>query len=141
MINDGLNKVRALLINIGKVLPFLLCAIIYVSYSETLLALVTFDFVILNDSIISNKTLSWFLGLFFEYDLQLLFVVTILTISVRTCIANKIALAYLYLNLIEKSYFDYEMDMWQIYAIVVANMLVSAYLTYKGIRILFKKKS
>ena len=68
MNNDGLNKIRAMLINIGKALPFILCAVIFVSYTETLFALATNDFVLYNGSLIQNKRLSWFLGLFFEYN-------------------------------------------------------------------------
>ena len=136
MNNDGLNKIRAMLINIGKSLPFILCAVIFVSYTETLFALETNDFVLYNGSLIPNKRLSLFLGLFFEYNLQLLFVVTILTFAIRTCIHNKMALGYNYINLAEKSYFDFELDIWQIYTIAIANLIVSGYFTYKGIRIL-----
>ena len=138
MNNDGLNKIRAMLINIGKALPFILCAVIFVSYTETLFALATNDFVLYNGSLIQNKRLSWFLGLFFEYNLQLLFVVTVLTFAIRICIHIKLALGYNYINLAEKSYFDFELDIWQIYTIVIANLIVSGYFTYKGTTIFLK---
>lgn len=138
MNNDGLNKIRALLINIGKVLPFILCAIIFISYTETLLSLATNDFVVCGDSLIPNKHLSWLLGVYFEYNLQLLFVVTILTFAIKTCIHNKLALGYMYINLAEKSYFDFELDIWQIYVISILNLIISAYFTYKGITIFLK---
>ena len=128
-----------MLINIGKALPFILCAVIFVSYTETLFALATNDFILYNGSIIPNKRLSWFLGLFFEYNLQLLFVVTILTFAIRTCIHNKLALWYNYINLAEKSYFDFELDVWQIYIISILNLIISAYFTYKGVKILLRK--
>lgn len=129
-----------MLINIGKALPFILCAVIFVSYSETLFALATNDFVLYNSSLIPNKRLSWFLGLFFEYNLQLLFVVTILTFAIRTCIHNKLALGYNYINLAEKSYFDFELEPTTIYIICLANILVAGYLTYKGIKIISRKQ-
>lgn len=139
MNSDGLNRIRALLINIGKVLPFLLCVIISISYTETLFALATSDFIMYDGSLIPNKHLSWLFGAFFEYNLQLLFVVTMLTFAIRTCIYNKLALGYTYLNLLEKSYFDFELDIWQIYIIAIVNLIVSGYFTYKGIKIIMSK--
>ena len=45
---------------------------------------------------------------------------------------------YLFLHIAEKSYFDFELDIWQIYAIATINLLVSGYFTYKGISIFLK---
>lgn len=90
---DGLYYIRALLINIGKALPFVLCFIIFVSYAETAFALATSDFLLYDGMIIPNKPLSWLLGNFFEYNIQLLAVITVLTVAVRTCIWNKMAVA------------------------------------------------
>lgn len=138
MNNDGLNKIRALLINIGKVFPFILCSIIFISYTETLFSVATSNFLVYDGSLIPNKCFSWLLSVYFEYNLQLLFVVTILTFAIRTCIHNKLALGYTYINLAEKSYFDFELEPTTIYIICLANIIVAGYLTFKGIKILLK---
>lgn len=41
------------------------------------------------------------------------------------------------INLLEKSYFDFELEPTYIYAICIANIIVAGYLTYKGIKIAF----
>ena len=37
------------------------------------------------------------------------------------------------------SYFDFELDIWQIYIISILNLIISAYFTYKGVKILLRK--
>lgn len=80
-----------------------------------------------------------YLARFFEYNLQLLFVVTILTFAIRTCIYNKLALGYTYLNLLEKSYFDFELEIWTISVICTLNIIVSGFLVYKGLKLVTRK--
>ena len=134
-----INKARKYLIRLGKVLPFVVSYLIFVFYFECFLALLSYNFLAYDDYVILNTPISFHIGEYFEYNLQMLVVLCIISVAIETCVWNKLACLYLGVNLIEKSYFDYEMDIWQIYVIVVANMLVSAYLTYKGIRIWFKK--
>ena len=134
--NHSVNSIRALLINVGKALPFVLCFIVLISYTETLFALLTSDFLVYDGSLIPNKPVSWFLGEFFEYNLQLLIVVTIITFAIRTCIYNKLATLYLFVNLLEKDLFTFEMDVASVYVIVVINIIFCSLIVYKGIKIL-----
>ena len=41
--------------------------------------------------------------------------------------------------MLEKSYFDFEMDVWLISVICTLNIIVSSYITYKGVRIICRK--
>lgn len=133
--NDGLNKVRITLINTGKIIPFVVCGIVLVSYSECLCALMIKDFLVYENSLVLNKPISWFLGSIFEYNIQFMFVITILSFAIHTCIFNKLSLLYLYVNLIEKSYFPtIELYEEYIYAIVILNIAISGFLLYKGIK-------
>lgn len=134
-----INRIRILLINTGKILPFVLCVTTCLSYCECLYSLLTKDFVVYGDSIVLNKPISWFLGTWFEYKIQLLIVLTILSFAIRTCIYNKIAIAYAYLNLFEKDYFEsVELYIDVIYIIVLINIIISALLSCKGISLYIK---
>lgn len=135
MNNDGLNKIRFFLINVGKTLPFILCAFVFASYLECAYALITENFIIYDNCLMLNKPLSWFVGNLFEYNIQALFVVTVLSFAIRTCIWNKLSLAYLLVNLWEKDYFmTVELYIEQVYVIVILNILVSMFFVYKGIK-------
>lgn len=136
--NTIVYKARVLLINMGKMLPFILCGVIAIAYIESFISLAIQDFVAWNDSIILNNSISWFIGKYFEYDLVTLVALLVLSISTATCYWNKLSCLYLGINLFEKSYFDFELDVWQIYIISILNLIISAYFTYKGIKQLIK---
>lgn len=134
-----INKFRRLLIRIGKVVPFVLCLLVCSNYTETLLALLTNDYLEWSGVIILNTRLSFLIGNYFEYNVQMLIVLCIISIAVETCIYNKLACVYLGVNLIEKSYFNFELEPTYIYIICIINILVAGYLTWKGIKILTSK--
>ena len=129
-----INKFRRLLIRIGKVVPFVLCLLVCSNYTETLLALLTNDYIEWSGVIILNTRLSFLIGYYFEYNVQMLVVLCVLSIAIQTCIYNKLACVYLGVNLIEKSYFNFELEPTYIYIICITNIIVSSYLIYKGIR-------
>ena len=134
-----IHKARIWLIRLGKVLPFVICFIVMLSYSETAFNLATND---LNDwcgIVIPSKPISWFISDYFEYNLQTLAVLAIISIAIETCIYNKLACGYLGANLAEKSYFDFELEPTTIYIICLANIIVAGYLTIKGLIILIKQ--
>lgn len=133
-----INQFRRLLIQIGKVLPFVVCALVAINYSETAFALATSDFLMYDGIVIPNTRISFFIGHYFEYNTQMLVVLVILSIAISTCVYNKLACAYLGINLAEKSYFDFELEITTIYIICLANIIVAAYLTYKGATIFLK---
>lgn len=84
-------------------LPFVLCAFVAISYLETSFSLATSNFVVWNGCIIPKCSFSWFIGKYFEYDFVTLAAFIVLSISTETCIYNKLACAYLAINLLEKS--------------------------------------
>lgn len=132
-------KTRVILVNMGKMLPFVLCGIILVSYSETMFSLATSDFVEWGGYIIPNTPISWFVGNYFEYDLVTLFALLIMSIAVQTCFWNKLSLLYLFLQLKEKEYLSsIELYTEYIYAICIINIALCAFFCYKGIRIFLK---
>ena len=129
---------RVRLISIGKFLPFVICSFVALSYIESLFALACNNYILYDSYAVLDKPISFFIGRYFEYNVQMLAVLVIISFAVETCVYNKLACLYLGINLIEKSYFDFELEPTTIYIICAANILVSGYLTYKGIRILLK---
>lgn len=131
------RRTRVFLIRIGKVLPFIICGLVMISYIESVIATATQDYILYDDYAILRKPLSFLIGQYFEYNIQMLFVLVVLSIAIETCVYNKISCAYLGINLIEKSYFDFELEPTTIYIICIINIAISGYLTLKGIKRLF----
>ncbi len=132
------TNIRKLLIRIGKVLPFVVCFIACINYLETAFAMATSNFLLYDGIVIPNTPFSFLVGSYFEYNLQMLAVLCIVSVAIETCLYNKLACGYLGVNLAEKSYFDFELEPTAIYIICLANILVAGYLTFKGIKILLK---
>ena len=135
-----INQFRRLLIQVGKVLPFAVCFLIVINYAETAFTLATNDFLMYDGIVIPNTRISFFIGHYFEYNLQMLAVLCIVSIAIETCIYNKLACGYLGINLLEKSCIDFELEPTTIYIICLANIIVAGYLTYKGLRIISRKQ-
>ena len=138
MVNDGLDGVRRLLINVGKILPFVVCFIVLISYVENVYALTIEDYMYYDGYYVLNKQVSNFIGSIFEYNIQTLAVLVLISFAISTCVYNKLACLYLGINLLEKSYFDFELEPTTIYIICLANIIVAGYLTIKGIKILLR---
>lgn len=133
-----INKFRRLLIQIGKILPFVICLIVFLAYLETFIALISEKFVIYDNSVLLNTKISFAINRFIEYDWQTLFVIIVISFSVETCRWNKLACAYLGINLLEKSYFTFELEPTWIYIICTVNIIIASYLVFKGVKILLK---
>lgn len=137
---NGTNKLirnsRIAMINFGKVLPFLICAIVALSYAECFKAMWFCDYLQFSDGIYLNKPISFAIASCFELDLPTLAFLAIISIAVRTCIWNKLAIVYLSANLYEKSYFaTHQWDNENGYYIVIAlNIIICLFLVFKGIR-------
>ena len=134
-------KTRTLLIRIGKVLPFVVCFIAAISYFESGIALYNDMYIIYDNAVILNTPVSFFIGDYFEYNIQMLVVLCVISVAIETCIYNKLACLYLGVNLFEKSYFDFELEPYQIYVIIAVNLLASGFFVYKGVKILTNKRS
>ena len=94
----------------------------------------TSDFIYYDGYFIVNTPISFAIGLKFEYDLLVCFLVLVTSIAIRACKWNLWTTFYLFVHLAEKAYFDYELDIEDIYVIAITNMIVSAFFTYKGIK-------
>ena len=130
-----IHSFRVLLIRLGKVSPFLITFIVFISYVESLLALMTNSLAEYNGEVVLYKPISWAIASYFEHDMYVVAFLTILAISIETCIWNKLALLYLFIQLIEKGLLAHVMlDLWVYYIIVITNTLISLVLTLKGIR-------
>ena len=130
-----IHSFRVLLIRLGKISPFLITFLVFISYVESLLSLMTNSLAEYNGEVVLYKPLSWTIASYFEYDMYVVGFLTILAISIETCIWNKLALLYLFIQLIEKGLLAHVMlDLWAYYIIVITNALISLVLTLKGIR-------
>ena len=130
-----IHSFRVLLIRLGKISPFLITFLVFISYVESLLALMTNSLAEYNGEVVLYKPLSWSIASYFEYDMYVVAFLTILAIAIETCIWNKLALLYLFIQLIEKGLLAHVMlDLWAYYIIVITNALISLVLTLKGIR-------
>lgn len=126
---------RVVLINIGKMLPFLLCTLVLISYSESGLSLMTENFIAYDGEVLLYKPISWFIGSYFEYNAQMLVVLIIISIAIETCVWNKLSCIYLGFNLFEKDWFaNHEYDTEIYYIVIAINILICAYLIYKGLK-------
>lgn len=128
------NKFRKLLIRIGKILPFIICFLVCIHYAETAFSLAVGDYLLYDGVVIPNTRISFVVGKYFEYNLQTLCVIIIISIAIETCIYNKLACAYLGVNLWEKHFLDFELEPTYIYIICIANIIIASYLTYKGVK-------
>ena len=133
-----INKARRFLIRIGKALPFVVCFLLLLHYLECLIAIVTESYLLYDSFAILYTPFSFMLGSYFEYNLQMLVVLFVMSIAIETCYWNKLACLYLWANLLEKSYFDFEMNAWMISVICTLNILISGFFVYKGVKILLR---
>lgn len=131
---------RRLLIHVGKMLPFVLCSIVFVSCLEIAFAAATSNYLLYDGVVILNTPISFFIGRYFEYDLLVCVISLITSIAIQACKWNLWATFYLFFHLLEKFYFDFELEPTTIYIICLANLIVSGYFTYKGIKILLTHK-
>lgn len=134
-----IHRARVFLIELGKMLPFIVCGIICISYMECVYALFMEKFVVYDGSFVLYKPISWALGSAFEYNLITVTLMAIISVAVQTCLWNKLGVFYTLVQLGEKSYFDFELEITTIYIICLANIIVAGYLTYKGLHILINK--
>lgn len=91
----------------------------------------------IDDFVVLNKPISFFIGSYFEYNLQALVIITIISFAIETCKWNKLAIVYLGFQLLEKHYFStVELDIWFYFIVSVLNAILCAFFMYKGVRII-----
>lgn len=140
MNNSVANKARRVLINLGKSLPFVICFIVFIGYLESLIALMTQDFLKYDDCVTLNTRLSFIVACYVKYDLLIVIVATILAYALETCKWHRYAVYYALIQLGEKQYLNFELEPTTIYLICLANIIIAGYLTYNGIKIILTTK-
>lgn len=133
-----INAFRRILIRLGKILPFVVCGIVLLNYIECCFALLFDNYVLYDGFVILNTKISFFIGRYVEYDIQMLVVLSITSVATETCIYNRLTCGYLGVNLLEKHYFDFEIEPHTIFLICLANIIIASFLVYKGLKILYK---
>lgn len=133
MIDGLVHRTRVTLIRMGKVAPFVICVVVLVSYLEDVLSLTSNNYMQFDDGVYLSKPVSWCIAQYFKYDIMTVFILSVISISIETCVFNKLACIYLLVNLIEKSFFDFEMEPSAIYCICIVNIIISGWLVQKGI--------
>ena len=134
------NGFRRLLIKFGKTIPFILCFVVFISYTESLIAVSTSDYMYYDGSITLSTPISFWIASRFEYDLLTMFAISVLSIAIETCIWNKLAILYLFIQLGEKSYFgSTELYPEYIISACVINIFICVLLCYKGFKIIISK--
>ena len=92
-----------------------------------------YEYIQVGEDVYLNKPISFFIGEYFELDFPTWLLIAILSIAIKTCKWNKLAVLYLAFQLFEKSYFS--THAWNIdyyYIVIVLNAIISCYLTLKG---------
>ena len=129
---------RKALINLGKLFPFLLCVVVGLQYVEMLFSSILSHFCIYGGVVMPYMPLSSIVARFYEYDFISVVFTLILAYAIETCKWNKMAIAYLLFNLLEKQYLTMPLYIDEICIICVANLMAIFYLLWKGINIVLK---
>jgi len=131
--NGVVYRSRRHMIFCVKSLPFLICAVVTISYLESLKALFMYEYIQVGEDVYLDKPISFFIGEYFELDFPTLAFLAISSIAVKTCKWNKLAVLYLAFQMLEKSYFA--THVWNIdcyYIVITLNAIVSCFLVLKG---------
>lgn len=135
------NKARRILIQIGKMLPFLICLILLVAYTESLVAITNCSYLSFGESTTLNTPISFWIADVFEYDWLCVTITLIISIAIETCVWNKIAITYLILHLIFKeSVSDVELSELEISVLCTLNILITSFLIHKGTKRIWSLK-
>lgn len=132
------NNARRLLINTGKVLPFTLCFVLLIHYAEVIIAVISNSYTIYNETVVVYTPISFKMAKVFKYNALVVFLTLIISLAIEACKWNLYSCIYLAVNLIERNYLVFEVTLETILIISVLNVLISAFLVYKGCGIFLK---
>ena len=132
------NNARRLLINTGKVLPFTLCFVLLIHYTEVIIATITCSYVTYEEFIVIYTPISFKIAKLLRYDIIIVVFTLIVSLAIEACKWNLYSCMYLAVNLIERNYLVFEVTLETILVISVLNVLISAFLVYKGCSIFLK---
>ena len=132
------NSARRLLIRLGKAQPFILCFVVFVAYIEVVYALFCENYLYFYDCVVVNTPINFYVASIVEYDWFIVIVLLMISFAIEVCKWNIYTTLFLIIQLIEKYYFDFELELTAIYIICTLNIIVAGYIAYKGIKILLK---
>lgn len=134
------NKARRFLIKLGKILPFVICFVVFVGYMESLYALYREDYLEYEGYLTLNTPISFWIASKMKYDSLVLFVCMVTSIAIETCVWNKLSIIYLFVQLLEKEYFQrVELYVEYIYIAVILNIMISGFFVWKGLILIVKR--
>lgn len=127
---------RRMLVRTAKLLPFILCFLVLISYAENLYAIFAENYVVYDDYLIYNTPISFAIAMRIEYDVLLMILATIASVAIEACIYNLLAITYLWLNLFQRyALWEYGAFEDKIYLVVIfINIIFLTWITYKGIK-------
>jgi hypothetical protein len=129
------NTMRKHLIRCGKLIPFVLCAVIMFGYIECVTSLYYCEYVLTSDVCYINTPISFAIASYFEYDYLIVAITLILSLSIQACLWNRLAILYLALHLLFKRWVEsVELEPHIIYILCFANIIICSYLIYKGLK-------
>ena len=129
------NIARRLLINLGKLIPFLLCMIVMIVYIECLYSLIIYDYLLYGDFVVLNTPISFAIASYFEYDYLIVAITLIISLAIEACKWNRLSILYLALHLLFKRWVErVELEPHIIYILCFANIIICSYLIYKGLK-------
>lgn len=121
----------------GKVMPFLLCFVVFIGYVETLIWVIVGHSVVYGNNVVICSYFSIAIGSVFEYNYMTVIAIFILSVAIETCYWNKLAVLYLLFHLVFKTYIqDVELEDTEICILSIINVISSGFLVYKGIKVL-----
>ena len=130
-----INRFRRLLIQIGKVMPFILCFVVFIGYVETLVWVIVGHSVVYGNNVVICSYFSIAIGSVFEYNYMTVIAMFILSVAIETCYWNKLACLYLLIHIAFKIYIqDVELDESMVVILSTINVVVSGFLVYKGVK-------
>lgn len=96
-------------------------------------------FVLYDGSLTPNTPMAWMIAKVYKFGIYSIFMAIVFAIAFETCIWNKLSIAYCASVLGQQSYFiNIELYIEYIYAIVIVNIIISAFFVWKGTTIFLK---
>lgn len=135
------KRAKETLIRFARIAPFVLCSILCIGYLESVYAMAFENYSIYDEEIVLYKPISWWIGdNILVYGKEIAFGLTLMSFSLDMCWYNHCACFYLIYNVYQCKYFaEHIYDNEIYYAVCIVNIIIAAYLTYKGLRILITK--
>lgn len=134
-------QVRRLLILVGKMLPFVLCFVVLLCSIETIYCVLSDNLIKCGEYTLLNTKMSFALAPLFDYGYLVLALLFILSISIESCIHNKLALLFLCDYEFQGDYFaSVEVTTTIVICVTLINAMLCVYFVQKGIKVLIKSK-